>query len=398
MKEKLLSFGVKFGAPVFIVLFGIIIANVMVKVNAKDNEEQPEPPPPLVTVSSVVPESYQVTIDAWGEVQPKERTQLSSFVSGEVVGIHDAFNVGGLVAKGEVLVNIDESDYEAGLIEAESNLAAAQANLEQEIALAEVAKEEWSSISKEKVSSLALRKPQLLSAKAGLKAAEAALSRALKNLERCKIKAPYDALIVSRQIGTGQVVNQGSVLGEVFNIESAEVILPVAGFDAPFLPKNIKELQAKLTVADSSQLTRDVKIDRDLGVIDRTTRMSNLVAVIDDPYGLRNNVPSVKFGSYVKVTVPGVILKNVISVDQEVIVNSHVWVVDGQNQLVEKEVVILREEGGQVLISKGLQAGERLVTQVPEYPQSGMQVKVSDGTDSGGIGGSVSNDGITKVE
>lgn len=377
MKEKLL----KIGVPFLILIFGIIVANIMIKVNAKDIEEKEAPPPPLVTVLSVTPESYQVNIDTWGEVQPKESTQLSSFVGGEVVEIHPVFSAGGLVNKGEVLVIVDESDYQASLVEAEANLAAAQADLEQEIALAEVAKEEWATVSKEKVSALALRKPQLLSAKARLKASEAALSRAQRNLERCKVKAPYDALILSRQIGLGQVVNQGSVIGEIYNIESAEVILPIAGFDAPFLPKNFKELPAFLTVADNTQLTRTVKIDRDLGVVDRTTRMANLVAVIDDPYGLRSNVPAVKFGSYVKVTVPGVTLNNVVTVEQEIVINNRVWVVDQQNKLLEREVVVLREEGTQALISEGLQAGERLATQIPEYPQDGMLVEISTGTE-----------------
>ncbi len=375
MNEKLF----KVGAPIGMLVLGIVISMGLVRANAKEATPQDEPPPPIVLISEVQPESYQVNIDSWGEVQPKEKTNLSSFVNGEIVSVHDAFNAGGLVKKGDVLVRVDESDYRSALIEAESNLAAAQANLEQEVALAEVAKEEWSTVSKDKVSALALRKPQLLSAKARLKAAEAALSRAKRNLERTGIKAPYDALVVSRAVGLGQVVNAGSVVGELYSIESAEVILPIAGFDSPFIPKNIAALPAVMTVADESQLQRTIRIDRDLGVVNQMTRMSNLVAIIDDPYGLRSDVPVVKFGSYVKVTVPGVVLNNIVSATQEAVEGNHVWVVNRENQLVQRQVDILREENGRVLIGEGLQAGERLVTQIPEYPQDGMQVSVADG-------------------
>mgnify|MGYP000459147627 CR=1 FL=1 len=375
MNEKLF----KFGAPVVMLVLGSLISIGLVKANEKEASPQDAPPPPIVLVSEVQPESYQVNIDSWGEVQPKERTNLSSFVSGEIVAVHDAFNAGGLVKKGDVLVNVDESDYRSALVEAESNLAAAQANLEQEVALAEVAKEEWSTVSKDKVSALALRKPQLLSAKARMKAAEAALSRAQRNLERCSIRAPYDALVVSRAVGLGQVVNVSSVVGELYSIETAEVILPIAGFDSPFVPENIQSISAVMTVADTSQLQRTIRIDRDLGVVNQMTRMSNLVAVIDDPYGLRSEVPVVKFGSYVKVTVPGVVLNGVYSAVQEAVEGDHVWVVNAQNELVQRKVDILREEKGLVVIGKGLQAGERLVTQIPEYPQVGMQVSVANG-------------------
>ena len=373
MNEKLL----KFVAPIGVLVLGILVSIGLVKANAKDDELQKATPPPLVAVAEVRPENYQVNIDSWGEVQPKERTNLSSFVNGEIVAVHKNFNARGVLKKGEVLVTVDESHYRAALVEAESNLAAAQSNLEQEVALAEVAKEEWASIAKDKVSALALRKPQLLSAKARLKAAEAAFSRAKRNLERCQIKAPYDALIVSRNVGLGQVVNSGSVVGELYSIESAEVVLPIAGFDAPFVPKDIQSTPAQLTVADTSRLTRQIYIDRDLGMVNQATRMSNLVAVIDDPYGLRSNQPVVKFGSYVKVTVPGVTLNDVISASQEVVEGDHVWVVDAEDKLVQKQVNVLREEKGMVLISGGLQAGERLVTQIPEYPQAGMLVSVS---------------------
>jgi len=374
-KSKLFSAGL----PILIIVSGIVISNILVTVTAKDAEEKDAIPPPVVQVTPVTPENYQISISAWGELQPRETTQLSSIVAGEIVDIHPAFIAGGVVKKGEVLVQIDESDYYADLIQAESTLASAEANLEQEIALAEVAKEEWANIPKNKVSALALRKPQLLSARAQLKAAEAGYARAKKNLERCRVKAPYDALIVSRQVGLGQVANQGAVIGEIFNIESAEVQLPIAGFDAPFLPADFKNLNATMAVSDNSKLTRNVSIDRDLGLIDSRTRMNNLVAVIEDPYGLHNGAASVKFGSYVKVTVPGIVVENVVRVDQEVVVDDQVWIVDSNEQLVARDVTILREEQGKVLISAGLQSGEQLVIQVPEYPQNGMQVAVSTG-------------------
>ena len=62
------------------------------------------------------------------------------------------------------------------------------------------------------------------------------------------------------------------------------------------------------------------------------------------------------------------------------VVDDKVWIVDDNQQLVERDVTVLREEQGKVLISAGLQSGEQLVVQVPEYPQDGMQVAISSDT------------------
>ncbi|MCV5856708.1 HlyD family secretion protein, partial [Escherichia coli] len=59
--------------------------------------------------------------------------------------------------------------------------------------------------------------------------------------------APYDALVVERDVGVGQFVTSGSRVATLNNIEVAEVHVPIAGFDSAFLPESIKELTATVT-------------------------------------------------------------------------------------------------------------------------------------------------------
>ena len=75
----------------------------------------------------------------------------------------------------------------------------------------------------------------------------------------------------------------------------------------------------------------------------------------------------------------GKTLENVFKLPQELVTNQTVWVVDGDQKLEPRNVAVLREEGQFYLVSEGLQNNDRIVTTLPEYPQKGMEVKLSEG-------------------
>lgn len=332
---------------------------------------------PYVKVEPAVAMDYQVLINSFGEVKPLEFTELSAQVSGEVISWNPKFVAGGLVKRGEVLFSIEKDTYEAAVLQAQAELSLAQAQLIEEQARADVAKREAKGLSNSQVSDLYLRKPQLLSAQAKVKSAEASLKIANRDLQNCDVAAPYDALVVSRQIGLGQYISKGSAVGEINNIESAEIIFPIAGFDGAFLPASLANHEAIVISRGQHTFSRKGYIARDLGVIDRSTRMSQLVIRVDDPYGLKNNVTALKFGSYVEVNLSGQTLQNVYRLPQELVTNKKVWVVDNDGKLLPKPVTVLREEGRFFLINSGLEEDDKVVTTVPEYPQKGMEVRTT---------------------
>lgn len=332
---------------------------------------------PLVQVATLSPQQYQFELAVWAEVIPQEQTRLTPEVTGRVVAMHPEFIDGGLLKKGDVMVQLDDADYQAQFLSAEAAVAAATANLEQELALAKVAKEENRNVSPALLTSLALRKPQLQSAEAALKSAQAALQKAKRDLARTKIVAPYDALIVQRHIGLGQVVNSGSVLADLNNIEFAEIRLPVASFDLPFLPAQLKGIPASVRVDGQS---RQGLVVRDLGVLQSKTRMHHLVVQIEDPYALRQSAPRLRFGSYVEVLLTGSQMDNVYVLPQDSVNNQQVWLVDKQNKLQLRTVTVLRQQGKEVLIRDGLNAGEQLVVTPPSFPQDGLAVRIETNT------------------
>ncbi|MCG6291149.1 hypothetical protein K6U61_09505, partial [Vibrio vulnificus] len=69
--------------------------------------------------------------------------------------------------------------------------------------------------------------------------------------------------------------------------------------------------------------------------------------------------------------------KHIYRLPQELVSNRTVWVVNEENQLYPRTVNVLRSEGEFVLISEGIEQSDKLVLTVPEYPQKGMSVKLS---------------------
>ena len=341
----------------------------------KDEDNKPVDTRPTVKIETAIAEDYQVRITSFGEVKPVESTMVSAQVSGEVLTWHSKFVPGGLVLRGDTLFTIEPDTYEAALLQAEADLSLAKANLIEEQAKADVAKRESKG---NKVSDLYLRKPQMLGAQASVKSAQARLKIAQRDVNNCEIKAPYNALVVSRDLGVGQYVNKGAQVGELYNIESAEVSFPIAGFDKEFLPSDITQQPAIISTKGFNTITREGKITRDLGIIDQSTRMSQLVVRIEDPYGLTSSVPALKFGHYVEVSFAGRTLNQVYRLPQELINNRIVWLLDEEQQMQPQRVEILREEGAYFLISEGLQNEDKLVITLPEYPQKGMRVKIAE--------------------
>ncbi|MBB1340711.1 efflux RND transporter periplasmic adaptor subunit [Pseudoalteromonas sp. SR45-6] len=332
---------------------------------------------PVVKVEAVAANDHQVIINSYGEVKPLESTRLSAQVSGEVVSWHPHFVVGGIVARGETLFTIEKDNYEAALLQAQAELAQAKSQLIEEQAQAQVAADEVKRFPGKERTALFLREPQVLSAQASVKSAQARLKRAQRDLDNCEVTAPYDALVVSRDIGVGQYINMGTQIGELNNIETAEVIIPIAGFDSVFLPERVKGITATVIKTGLHGFTRQAVVDRDLGIVDSATRMSSLVVRIDDPYGLVNKQQAIKYGSYVQVNFAGTMLNNIYRLPQELVNNQMVWIVNDEQQLEPRKVKVIREEGEFFYISDGLEADDQLVITLPEYPQKGMAVKIA---------------------
>ncbi|MBU2918188.1 MAG: RND family efflux transporter MFP subunit [Psychrosphaera sp.] len=368
---------IKAGAAIFTLVLGIVGMNVIGSSGPEEEEKEVVETRPTVKVESIHSLNHQVKIKGHGEVIPVESTILSAQVSGEVISWHPNFVSGGLVKRGDVLFKVDPANYEAAVLQAEAALSSAQATLIEERGRADVAKREAKTLPNAKVTDLYLRKPQLLSAEAAMKSAQARLKLAQRDLSYCEVKAPYDALVVAREIGKGQNVNQGARVGEIYNIEVAEIIFPIAGFDSAFLPNQLLGLAADVSTDGRYSFNRPGKIVRDLGVVDSSTRMTNIVVQVEDPYSINSNLPKMQFGNYVTVSFDGQRLNNVFKLSQDLVTNNSVWIVTDENKLDMRNIEVIREEADYFIVGNGLENGNNLVLTLPEYPQKNLEVLIA---------------------
>src|SRR5690606_17819963 len=82
-------------------------------------------------------------VEAYGVVRPAREVQIYPEVSGRIVKMHPALEPGGVIAEGDILVEIDPEEYELALDRALGALAEAEAALEVEQGRQLIAKREW---------------------------------------------------------------------------------------------------------------------------------------------------------------------------------------------------------------------------------------------------------------
>lgn len=368
--------------PLAILAVGAIAFVGFSSMKKPPEEKAPVDKTPIVAVENITVAPMTLEVSSYGVVKPKYETTIVAQVSGEIVELSDVFVRGGLIKKDQLLARIDPNDYHAALIDAQANMASARAALEKEVAQGKVAEQEWKQITDTSPTELSLRKPQLAQELANVKSAQAAILRAERNLQRTEIRAPYDAMINSRKIGLGSFVGVGSEIGMLLGTDVAEVRLPVADNQLQFLLNQGEQAEVKLIGAYSGQeIQWSANIARSEGVIDSNSRMSYLVAEIQDPYHLQkkpaeNNLP-LRFGSYVKAKILGVQIPNASIVPRYLVTNNSVPIFNDESKLHYAKINILREEGGNVVISEGLVDGDKLIVSALDYPVAGMKLALA---------------------
>jgi len=364
--------------PVGILALAVASTAGIMSMKKPPEEKEKVDTTPIVAVEQISVQPMTLHVDSYGVVKPKYETELVAQVSGQILELSDTFVRGGFVKEGQLLARIDPNDYEAALIDAEANLASAKASLEQERAQGKVAEQEWKRITNASPTELSLRKPQLAQELARVKAAQASVLRAKRNLERTEIRAPYDAMIESRNIGLGSFVAMGSNLGKLLGTDIAEVRLPVADNQLQFLVAQGKQAKVNLVGTFAGNKTVwSANISRSEGVVDNKSRMSYLVAEVKDPYYL--NTPNdastpLRFGAYVNAEIIGQQLAGATSIPRYLISEGRVATLNSDLKLEFVNVEIARSEGKNVIVTGGLESGDQIITSALDYPVDGMQL------------------------
>ncbi len=383
---------VKFVLPPILIVVSIAIVIALVTYQqSKNAAKKPETTKAvLVDVIEAEVQSLNFSVESQGTVRPRTETTLVSEVAGKIVSVAPEFVAGGFFREGEILLQIDPSDYQTGLKRAEAALASREARLADEIARSKQALKDWQNIGREdQPSDLVLRKPQLADARANVSAAEADVQKAKRDLERTRITVPYDGLVREKLVDIGQYVAPGTRLAVTFAIDTAEVRLPLTHHDLRYLDlpseteakQRRKNFPAVILSAEQGGETRtwEARIIRTEGVVDEISRVTYAVAQVTDPYGLlgQSHQQELKIGTFVNASIEGLPAKNVVVLPRFVLrADNTVLVANANNELEIAPVNVTRAEPKKVYISSGIKAGDKVVITTLDAPVPGTRLAI----------------------
>ena len=382
----------KFILPLILIVGSILIVVGLVAFKSTQRAERRDDTEKAVLVDTIEAEvvSLNFSVNSQGTVRPRTETTLVSEVSGKIVSVSPEFVAGGFFRNGEVLLQIDPSDYRTGLKRAEAALASRKAKLADETARSEQALKDWENLGRNgQPSDLVLRKPQLADAKANVSAAEADVQKARRDLERTRITVPYDGLVRQKSSDIGQYVTPGTRLGITFAIDTAEVRLPLTHSDLQFLDlpsetevKNENKSFPAVTLSTERAGETShwqARIIRTEGVVDETSRVIYAVAQVIDPYGVlgQSHQQELKIGTFVTAEIQGLPAENVVVLPRYVLrPDNTIPIANSDNELEIVPVEVLRAEPKKVYLSKGIAAGARVITTTLDAPVPGTKLAV----------------------
>ena len=351
-------------------------------------EQKPvhQPPQKLKTERLVLtPTDYQIILETQGTIRAHHTTTVTSLVAGTIMTVSPRFEDGAFFNEGDILAELDPADLKASLTAAESRLARAEAALAQEEAKARQAKLNWEDIGyEEEPSPLVLRIPQLKEAKALVTSARADVEQAARNLDRAKIRAPFAGRVKTRLVGLGQAVSGTTPLGEVFATDFAEVRLPLAPDQLPFVKLPAREDDAPVTVTLTDALgnsfgnTWSARIVRTEGTLDEDSRELFAIARIDDPFGLVSKNPELRIGQPVRASIEGIVLENVFVIPREALrgVNRIYRIDRAEPAIIRTAITPVWSNAEVLVVREGLQTGDWLATSRLPYAPDGAPVEI----------------------
>ncbi|MDE0825322.1 MAG: efflux RND transporter periplasmic adaptor subunit [Akkermansiaceae bacterium] len=359
-----------------IVAAGGKLAGFLKENGPKAPKVAPEIVLPQVRVMEVVTSDVDLELTAQGDVEAVRQTRLLSEVGGRVLKVSPRMEAGEIFKSQEFVLQIDRTDYQAALANAQASVEDAKLATALEEAQAERAVRDWAKLGNgRKPGELVLRKPQLAATRAREVAAQAAMDKALADLERTRVVVPYDCRVLSTSVDLGATVSPGTPLLEVLSLGAVDVRLPLSLEDYGFLAKNedgefVGEVSAAALIGGVEKIWTGTLI-RSEEIVERSTRSINVVVRFDG-----DDVPPP--GLFVNSRIKGMTLKDRVVLPRSAMLDAkRVLLVTKESTLEFREVDVERTEDEWVVIRGGLKEGEQVCLTPLSTPVTGMKVEIA---------------------
>ena len=365
------------------------------------------PPGVPVTVADVMVRDVPVQIRAIGNVQPLATVSVLSMINGEVMKVH--FGEGQEVPAGAMLFTIDPRQLQAALLQAQATLAQhqamvkqAEANLAKDTAELEnakveeerykklvaggfVAREQYDQIRTKELTltaTLDADRAAVDTAKALVRADEAAVENVRVQLSYTEIRAPIGGRTGNLLLHQGNVVKANDVGNPMVVINRIHPIYVTFSVPEAQLAEIVRyraagDLMVEAQAAGAPGGVVRGKLTFVNNTVDPSTGTIQLKATFE------NNENALWPGQFVNVAVtltrqPGalVVPSQAVQTGQK---GQYVFVVKADQTVEARPVVSGAPDGRDVVITSGVQAGERVVTdgQLRLVPGARVDVKAA---------------------
>ena len=364
-----------------VLLGGLLAAYALVHTAPKAPRKPPEKTARLVQTLTVSAKPHTVSLVGYGMTQAKQQVNLQARVSGTVKKISPLFVPGSRFKQGDVLLELDKTDYEIELQSAQALLAQAQAKWVSEQGNQVVAQSDFDLLKldvSEREKALILRQPQLQSAQADVHSAQATLARAQVNLERTVLRAPFDGVVVSRDTSLGAQVSTASNLGVLASGDTLWVNLALPQTDLKWIEfPSAGKKGSQVCVSDASSNTETCHTGRVLSLqstVQDTGRQALVLVEVPLTTPTQNAHPLL-LSQYVKARIEGIRLPNVYALNPSLVHGDTVWL-NKKGMLHIAPVTVAFRATDHVLISKGLNTGDEIITSNLGSPIEGMAIRI----------------------
>lgn len=365
-------------------LIGVGVGVTAVLIAAKPKEEPKDVAAVMtwVTVEVVEEGSLPAQVQATGQVQPQSQVTIVPEVAGRIRSLPSSLKEGARFSKGATLGQIDSRDYQARLDQAKAQLAAAELELALEQGRGETAVKQWDLIGGTGRQELAERKPHLAVAQANVRSAQAGVDLAKNNLNRTRLTAPFDAVVLSENLDQGQVVGASTQAVVLAGTESfrVQVSVPLGKLQYLQVPGyNANEGGRAVVRHGALGVEREGRIVGIAGQIDAQTRTATLLVDVPNPMDPPDGQPPMLIGSFVDVSLMGKPTEDVVAVPiTSVREGREVLLLSSENTLHIEPVTLAWTTDSQAMVRGDIQAGDRAITSTLSFALEGMSLQVQE--------------------
>ena len=325
--------------------------------------------PVMVRTETVTVADYAPRTSLTGVIAARTLNNLSFRVGGRVA--ERLVDVGQHVDKDAVLARIDPQEQESDLRSAQAVLDAAQAQLTQATAAFERQKtllaQGFTTRRDYDAADQALKVAQ-----GSVEQAQSALSNAEENLSFTELRAGAAGVITARQVEAGQVVQAAQTVFTVAEDGDRDAVFNV---QETLVAKTPPSPAVTITLLSDPQVKAMGKVREIAPAVDPASGSIRVkIAIPDTPAGM-------PLGAAVIGSVSAQPSKAVI-LPWQALTSSEgkpaVWVVDASTKAVTTALVnVLAFDSGIVVIDKGLEAGQSVVTSGGQLLSPGQTVEIS---------------------